>query len=122
MLRYHKTTGFKKDDISKLQAFTDELNRLTYKWSLHSLDNVKHRVIDLEGLLLKIKSSSLEYGQIFEYYTKEAIEKACYRIPWNESDIILVLNEEKEIITIYLNSAEDKHSTLKKELYTIPEE
>jgi hypothetical protein len=46
------------------------------------------------------------------------MEKICYRIPYIKGlDIILVISEEKNIITIYLNSQTDKHETLKKELY-----
>jgi hypothetical protein len=63
----------------------------------------------------------LEPGQIFEYYlndlTKEP-EKVCYRVAYNTGiDIILVMAEDKEIITIYINSAEDKHETLNHSLY-----
>jgi len=72
--------------------------------------------------LLYIKGLKLEPGQIFEYYlndlTKEP-EKVCYRIQYIKAgvDIILVMLESKEIITIYINSSNDKHETLKKELY-----
>lgn len=119
MERYHIKTGFKEEDIKKLKDFTNKLNNMKFKYTLHCLDNIKNRVIDLEGLLLCIKDITLHYDYIFEFYSEAVyIAKVCYRIPWNDNiDIILVLNDEKEIITIYLNSKEDNHITLKKELY-----
>ena len=122
MLRYHKEVFTSPGHYKGLQTFTDRLNGLNWCYSRHCLENIKSRAIDLEGLLLYIKGLKLEPGQIFEYYlndlTKEP-EKVCYRIQYIKAgvDIILVMLESKEIITIYINSSNDKHETLKKELY-----
>ena len=121
MLRYHVEVYTDPGHFKGLQTFTDRLNGLNWCYSRHCLENIKSRAIDLEGLLLYIKGLKLESGQIFEYYLTDRgePEKVCYRIPYIKAgvDIILVMAEDKNIITIYINSAKDKHETLKKELY-----
>ena len=121
MQRYHKKVYFNPEDINRLNSFTDTLNGLKWGYSNHCLDNIKSRAVDLEGLLRFIKGLVLDYRDIFEFYTGDIshdIIKVCYRVNYlKDLDIILVVNENKEIITIYLNSREDEHFTLKKELY-----
>jgi hypothetical protein len=82
---------------------------------------LKYRAIDLESLLLFVKDVKLNDNQLFEYYADEKsreIIKACYRISWlNDIDIILCLEKDKKIISIWLNSKEDKHETLRDFLY-----
>lgn len=120
MLRYHKKVYTDIKDIVRLKAFTDYLNGLTWQYTSHTLDNIKSRAIDIEGLLKFIKSIILKDDDIFEFYLDDLtrdIIKVCYRINYGIYDIILVLNSEKSIITIYLNSVGDNHNTLKTELY-----
>ena len=118
MTRYHIKVGFDPKHIKRLQDITSYLNEIKWQHCEHFLDNLKYRVIDIESILRHIKDTTLEYGQIFEYYFEQDIIKICYRISYSEDlDIILVLTTDKKIITIYLNSADDKHDTLKKELY-----
>lgn len=119
MLRYHKKVYFPICDIKKLKDFTLSLNSLSWQYSKHTLDNIKDRFIDIKGILLFIKDITLNDNDIFEYYMEDKkIVKVCYRINYNNDiDIILVLSEEKNIITIYINSTDDKHETLKKEIY-----
>jgi len=53
-------------------------------------------------------------------YLNGDIVKACYRVNRQGGlDIILVVDTDKTILSIYVNSIEDKHETLKRELYTI---
>jgi hypothetical protein len=121
MLRYHKEVYTEPKHWERLKALTGELNSLKWTYSRHCLDSIKDRAIDLEGLLIFIKGIELTAGQIFEYYLDDRAEpiKICYRIAYEPAglDIILVVGEDKEIITIYINSREDKHETLKRELY-----
>ena len=120
MLRYHKAVYTELGHWQRLGEFTERLNCLNWQYTEHCLDHLKFRVIDLEGLLLYIKELTLQAGQIFEYYLNDIGEpiKICYRIPYKTGlDIILVIGINKQIITIYLNSSEDKHETLKRELY-----
>jgi len=120
MNRYHKDVFTKPDHWQTLEALTDHLNGLAWAYSRHCLDSIKTRAIDLEALLIFIKGLKLNISQIFEYYLddKDRPEKICYRISYISGlDIILVIAEDKEIITIYLNSQKDKHETLRKEQY-----
>jgi len=118
-MRYHKKVYFPTQDKDKLIALTYTLNRLQWQYSKHCIDNIKLKALDLSQLLYWIKNEAwLDYSQIFEYYIDKDIYKICYRVPYNKAvDIILVLTTNKKIVTIYYNSKDDKHYTLKKENY-----
>jgi hypothetical protein len=121
MVRYHKQVFFDERDIQSLKTFTNRLKGLNWRYSSHSIDNLRYRAIDLEGLLLFIKDIELKAEQIFEYYIDEqsrSIEKACYRINWlKDIDIILCLDKDKKIISIWINSVSDTHINLNESLY-----
>jgi hypothetical protein len=120
MLRYHKAVYTEPGHWQRLADFTEKLNGFNWLYNKHCLENIRYRAIDIERLLLYIKGIRLEAGAIFEYYLtdKGEVDRICYRITYNNGlDIILVMGEDKEIITIYLNSKDDLHYTLKKELY-----
>jgi len=119
MNRYHIKTGFNTGHIEIIKNIIDDLNKKVWHYSGHCLENLKNRIIDTKNLLLFIKDLKLKYGQVFEYYSdNNNIIKLCYRIAWKPGlDIILVLGQDKKIITIYLNDENDNHVTLKKELY-----
>jgi len=117
MQRYHKKIYF--PDKEKLVNFTNKLNSLNWQYSKHCLENLQYRVINIQYLLEYIKTLKLNVNDIFEYYKENNnIVKACYRIAWKEFDFILVLSNNKNIITIYINSKNDEHETLKKHLYS----
>ena len=116
MKRYHRQVYFPLD--IDLNDFVNQLNNMDWQYSKHCLDNIKYRVIDIKKLLIFIKDLTLNEADIFEYYFEKEIEKACFRINYiKDIDIILVVSKEKNIITIYINEKNDKHITLKKELY-----
>lgn len=119
-MRYHKDVFFPENAKKSLEAFTASINNKTWKPSKHCLDNIQRRVLNLEAVLSYISGLRLEASNIFEYYTtqSEDIEKACFRIEYGVYDIILVVSDDKELITIYLNNKEDNHDTLKHSLYT----
>lgn len=118
MNRYHIKTGFNPQDVDRLKALTEQLNGLKWAYSEHCIDNLSYRVVDIEAVLKFIKDIKLSFEQIFEYYSDRDIIKICYRIKYSKlQDIILILTPDKKIITIYINSVEDNHITLKKELY-----
>ena len=121
MNRYHIKLGFDQSHIKGLQDITEQLNNRDFSYSDHCLDNLKYRFLDLKGILLFIKGIELKVENIFEYYAEELkVIKLCYRITYNNlQDIILIITPDKKIITIYINSANDLHDTLKKELYNI---
>jgi len=119
--RYHYITGFDKKHIDQLKAITSRLNMLKWQYTRHTLDNIKYRELDNKRLSEFFNSCILKYDDIIEYYSNihtGKIEKILYRIPYTDSqDIILVLTPEKNIVTIYLNSKDDKHITLNTSLY-----
>lgn len=117
MQRYHKNIYF--PDIDKLRELNNTLNSCNWKYSAHALNNMKHRISDIENLLQFINNMTLKEADIFEYYKLyDNIEKICYRIAYNDIfDVILVLSNNKTIITLYLNNNNDSHVTLKENLY-----
>lgn len=103
-----------------MQDFTDSINGKNWQYSKHALDNLKYRAVDSKGILIYIKDLTLDYKAIFEYYTDSIgkVEKSCYRVNYSENlDIILVVDKNKTIITIYINSIDDYHFTLDRSIY-----
>jgi len=119
MNRYHKKVGFPEADKDRLEALNTYLNGQKWSFSEHCLENVQYRAIDLENLLKYISGLTLDSADIFEYYSSDdEIIKICYRVKYELYDVILVLNQYKKIVTIYINEKDDNHITLDKTLYT----
>ena len=120
MKRYHEKVYFPIGSKEKLKAFTGSLNNKKWKYTKHSLDNLKYRYINIEVILAFIFNLKLDSDNIFEFYTNNTgdILKACYRLQYDENmDIILVISDIKNIVTIYSNIRGDNHITLDKNLY-----
>ena len=118
MNRYHKKIYFPKEDLKELENLNNILNNKRFSYSKHCLENLKYRALDMENLLKYISDIELKSDWIFEYYKSQyGIEKACYRLPYSLYDVILVISNNKNIITIYINSKEDNHNTLNSRLY-----
>jgi len=122
MNRYHKKIGFNIRHEKGLKSFNDRINGLNWKYTQHCLENLNIRFSDKQKILLFIKGLKLKENEIFEYYSiNDKIQKVCYRLNYsNVSDLIIVIGEFKQIITIYLNEKSDNHYTLKEYLYCRP--
>lgn len=121
MKRYHQKICFPEQYDKELNSLTDGFNSgKKFKYTTHAYFNLKQR-FDYMGIL-----KYLAYGivfnkhDIFEYYTDDnMIVKICYKMGYDgTNDLIIVLDRHKTIITVYLNSKGDNHSTLKNELYS----
>jgi len=120
MKRYHKKVYFPEDSKENLETFTEILNGKKWKYTTHTLDNLKCREIDMTSVLLFISQLQLDSRDIFEYYTNDTgdIIKVCYRAVYGQNtDLILVMAQDKTIVTIYSNITGDNHITLKQDLY-----
>ena len=120
MKRYHKKVYLPIDSRKKLQDFTDRVNTMNWRYTRHTLDNLKYRAINLQEVLTFVKGLRLEANAIFEYYATNIgdIMKVCYRVSYSQGmDLILVVGDNKEIITIYNNIAKDNHFTLNTSIY-----
>ena len=117
--RYHKKIYIPDNIKSQFNGFTDNLNTKKWVYSRHCLDNLKYRCYDIKEILSFIKGLILKSNNIFEVYAddKNKIEKLCYRVEYNNFDIILVINKDKKIVTLYTNTKNDEHITLNKNLY-----
>jgi len=93
---------------------------LGWQYSAHAIDNLKYRAIDNRAILLHIKGLTLSASDVFEYYTgdKGDIIKAVYRVDYRGFfDLCIVISKEKNIVTIYINTKNDNHDTLDKNIY-----
>ena len=120
MNRFHEKVYFPDNARQKLKVFTDRLNSIdNWSYSRHSIDNLKYRVNNIKGILVYLKNLKLNSEQVFEYYEDiTGIKKAVYKIDFQGIyDLCLVISDVKNIITIYINSKGDNHSTLNKGLY-----
>ena len=50
-MRYHKEVFYPASAEADLKESTDRLNKLEWHISTHSLENIKYRAIDLQGIL-----------------------------------------------------------------------
>jgi len=118
MNRYHCSIYIPIDIKEKLNSLTDRLNTLKWRYTPHSIDNIKNRCYDIGSMLKFINALILSEKDIFEVYSQDnIIDRVCYRIEYITCDIILVIDNTKTIITIYANSKNDNHITLKETLY-----
>lgn len=119
MERYHKDIGFNLIDIQALHSRINRLNTIKFTFTRHSIDKITERG-QLEVIGHFLRDLRLCYSDLFEYYKEtDYISKLCFRINFSDTkDLILVLNEYKGIVTIYLNNKADKHFTLNKNNYS----
>ena len=119
MTRYHKDIFFPDND--KLPVIVSNLNQRKWALSKHSFDRIIEKSKDIENVGNFLKNVYLEASQVFEYYKEnDFIFKLVFRLNFdNEKDIILVLNSEKEIVTVYYNNKEDNHRTLDNKIYSL---
>ena len=120
MKRYHKKIYFPHKN--ELKIFNDSLNIASWQYSRHALDRIKEQLEykDIQTILKNLVEHKLNENNIFEYYEENGIiKRACYRIESGKyKHIILVISDDKTLITIYSNNAGDNHITLNKSLYT----
>jgi len=119
MQRYHIKIYTRPEDIKAVKTLTDRLNALKWTYTEHCIDNIKYRAVNMIEILNFIKGQTLNSKEVFEYYIENnTLTKLCYRIPFNkEIDLILVVSNIKNLITVYINTNNDKHYTLNRELY-----
>lgn len=119
MQRYHKDLYFPhKQEVTFLCL---RLNKLSWGYTNHSFERIKERG-NIEAIGYCLRDCRLNEGQIFEYYIgyEGKIEKAVFRIEFDRTkDLIIVLNKDKVIITVYLNNKIDNHSTLDPKKYCL---
>jgi hypothetical protein len=117
-MRFHKDIYFPIDDNIDLNNLIQSLNIKKFKFSVHSIDRIIEKS-NIESIGLYLKDLKLEYSTMFEYYKIDNIlEKLVFRLNFDvNKDLILVLNKDKFIVTIYFNNKSDNHKTLNKENY-----
>lgn len=125
--RYHKEVGFDRQHQQDLIDLIHKFNEVKrYGRTKHAFHRLNERFDYVDILNYLANKVEFHYGQVFEYYVKEEsnlISKICFKIeyrtsPYAVQDLILVLTRAKDIVTLYINSTGDNHSTLKRELYT----
>jgi hypothetical protein len=125
--RYHIDVNFPKEHKKMLENFVKKINSQNFTFTKHCIDRLFQQVLSeqkVKEALFFIKNLTFKYANIFEYYTEvghmsnEKMRKACFRVSYKENtDIILVIGINKELITVYVNDKNDEHITLNKNLY-----
>lgn len=117
MALYHKNLGFPKN-ISNW----DEVKRFYYaKYSFHAQNAAEN---DRYGKILLPRMIDFTNAEIIEIETEGNLVIKCVgRIPYNKDfDLVVVIIPQNSFVkTVWLNSKTDKHLTLQKWRYTIPE-
>jgi len=118
-MRYHKKIKF--EHKTELKKLVKKLNNRNFSFSKHCIEKMKNRIDNdqLEKTLYMLKDLKVNYEDIFEYYHngKNIFKIAC-RFQYNYiQDIILLISNNKKLITVYFNNKSDNHKTLKAELY-----
>lgn len=113
---YHYTLGM--PEHLKVPAYT---GKLTYGvHAKHEAERDRYGKIDLpeyfdgKGIVIEVaaqgKNSMLP----------EKIIKQLYRIPYNAKfDLLMMISADGKVITVWLNSKTDRHSTLNKSKYVL---
>jgi len=119
MNRYHIKVYSTPEHKNAIVVLTNKLNTMDWAYSRHCTDNIKHRAIDMASVLMFIKRLKLNDADVFEYYFDNDIPvKMCYRVQYNAGiDLILVVSNTKCLVTIYMNTHDDKHYTLNRSQY-----
>lgn len=120
MNRFHRKIYFEKDAEGELNALCERLNAKKWGYTIHALENIKQRELNIEGVLRHIKTIKFEKDKAFEYYKKgNKIEKAVFRFPFDVGrDVCVVVDKDKTLVTLYMNNKNDEHITLNKSIYT----
>lgn len=113
-IKYHKSIYFPIENHDRLKNFNNIINSLDFRFSCHAKQAIKERIYNLEYFYNFIKDLKFNVDDVFEYIIIDYnIEKAVYRIKYNENqDIVFALGKDKMIITLYFNNRADKHYTL----------
>jgi hypothetical protein len=94
---------FNIDNIEALKAFNININTLKFNLTSHAITRLKERFKDITELFYFLKDLKLNYKDIIEvYYIGDYIEKAVYKVNFNNKDLILVLTRFKNICSIYI--------------------
>ena len=116
-MRYHKQVYF--PDTEALKLFNSKLANITWNYSQHFLERIKSRSKNEKKVLRFINRLILKEKNIFEYYKENnQISVACYKIAYMKKfNLILVINNNKKILTIFYELISDKPKRINKNLY-----
>lgn len=111
--RYHKSVFFPPGIEDKLFSFTKKLNYSEWTYTDHALDRLSEETRH-KKIKEFLKSVWLDPEWIFEIYVgKTDIKKVCFRCSYSEEeDLIIVVTDEKSLVTLYFNDVGDLHDTM----------
>lgn len=108
---YHYQIGFPSD-------FTRPTNNALLTYSRHALEALSDEMI----ATVPFTTISLKSGTLVELNTNYSLPRYVFRFPFTAAnDLVMVLqstgNQSYRVVTCWLNSTLDNHSTLRRELY-----
>jgi len=120
MKRYHRDLGIPEEYKSRLEFLSDKFNKSKrFGRTKHSFHRLNQR-FDYASII-NFLANKIEFKaeDIFEIYTYNgAVQKVCYRMDYVDNKVlIIVLDKNKNLVTLYLNEKTNTHNRLNKELY-----
>lgn len=116
LLRYHRNIFFPNTFEEDVKSFLEEINKNNWRFGFHSIRKLLQVNKDISNTILKkIYRYRIQIEDIFEVYyiSGGGISRVCMRISLtDQDDLILVVDKEKVIVTMYINSKTDKHDSL----------
>ena len=125
--RYHVNFGFPEDWEDSAKSFSEKISQkgpLTL--SVHAVEKlveISHLFgTELVSAYFKIfKSGILSTENLFEFYryNRGSMYKACFRhkIEGFPVDLVTVISESGNVVTIFHTHVDDTHTTLNRKLY-----
>ena len=110
-MKYHKVLGIPENVKIKAKDFTRQLSAFKMGFSSHALEALQDES-EKEAIREAIFNYRASYADVFEVVEYGHIEKLGFRIPFNDRDIIFIVNSWGKIVTIWTNSKNDLHNTL----------
>lgn len=104
MKRYAE--GISQFDSTKLEKFSEVVNSLDWKLSRHATEKLQERAFNIVAIAEAVKQAKLEPKNCFEYYLNELenIDRAGFIIPYKDQFIKVVVNNFKNIVTLWIDN------------------
>jgi len=119
MKRYHVTVSGILWNKKAVECFTASVNKRPWSLTPHAIRRIMEKFKEPVSIGQFIKALLLTAESAFEYKAEGGeIDRVGYKIPFDNARVLtLIVNKQKEIITVYPNNVNDCHDTLDESIY-----
>jgi len=118
MAKYHKSIGIPENIKAKAKDFIRQLSSYKMPLSNHAFEALQEEG-QQESIRQALEGYRPSYSEVFEIVEYGHIEKIGFRIPFNNRDIVFIVNSCGKIVTIWTNDRNDNHVTLNAKNYNM---